>query len=642
MSARLDGNLSYDFDTLKKLLEPTKLALWLIPLLLALLLTFLKKRIHHPLTDAVFFLCIGLVFYVVMLVLPGVDLDILRSSGWVFEAPKSGVPWYHFYTLWDFQQVDWSAVARCIPAMFALTFFGILHVPINVPALAFSTGQDDVDVDRELRAHGISNALSGLCGSIQNYLVYTNSVLFMRSGGDRRIAGVMLAIGTGGIMLVGPVLIGFIPVMVVGSLIFYLGLDLLREALLATWGRVHTLEYATILIIVLTMGTYDFVVGILVGIVLACVGFVIHTSRISAVRSTLPGGIASSTVRRHPIQAVFLQEVGQQIYVMRLAGFLFFGTIVGVENRIRSLLSAYSPQTIQFLVIDLSSVDGVDFSSAEAFGKISRILKVSNVRMIICGFSLFSEIGKSLCNVGLLEEADGVKYFEVLNSALEYCENQLLKALYQRTHDFDKQHAASGPVGFSQPVRSTDLRDAFSGSPRRGQLHAAATTTLEEHGHMAPFRAKWQRYGQPLQLVLQVFAGISDKDDSFWKRSAPFFRRREFEAGAALYHSGDSANEFYLVERGILKAKYQIEGQTLSEVIVAGTTCGELPFFSETKRTSTTFADQKSVVWVLDRRKWNELQSKEPDIARELLKLSLKLTSERMKTITNYMLLRGT
>lgn len=51
--------------------------------------------------------------------------------------------------------------------MFALTFFGILHVPINVPALGLSVGEDDVDVDRELRAHGYSNALSGLCGSIQ-------------------------------------------------------------------------------------------------------------------------------------------------------------------------------------------------------------------------------------------------------------------------------------------------------------------------------------------------------------------------------------------------------------------------------------------------------------------------------------------
>ena len=56
--------------------------------------------------------------------------------------------------------------------MFALTFFGILHVPINVPALGISTGEDNLNIDRELIAHGISNALSGFAGSIQVWFAF--------------------------------------------------------------------------------------------------------------------------------------------------------------------------------------------------------------------------------------------------------------------------------------------------------------------------------------------------------------------------------------------------------------------------------------------------------------------------------------
>lgn len=78
----------------------------------------------------------------------------------------------------DFGAVDWAALGATVPAMLALTFFGVLHVPINVPALALSTGEDGVDVDRELRAHGISNALSGFCGSIQ---VSNSSCSYSRS-----------------------------------------------------------------------------------------------------------------------------------------------------------------------------------------------------------------------------------------------------------------------------------------------------------------------------------------------------------------------------------------------------------------------------------------------------------------------------
>lgn len=68
----------------------------------------------------------------------------------------------------------------------------------------------------------------------------------MRSGGNSRVAGIMLAAATFAILVVGPVIIGYVPIMVVGALIFFLGFDLLREALVDTWGRVHRLEYLTV------------------------------------------------------------------------------------------------------------------------------------------------------------------------------------------------------------------------------------------------------------------------------------------------------------------------------------------------------------------------------------------------------------
>ena len=187
------------------------------------------------------------------------------------------------------------------------------------------------------------------------------------------------------------------------------------------------------------MGAVDFVVGILVGILLACVNFVLQTSQVSAIRGSLPGGVANSTVRRHPIQNRYLQEAGRQIYVMKLAGYLFFGTIVGVETKIRELLALSFPsQSIRFLVLDLHNVDGVDFSAAEAFTRINRILKSKEIKIIICGISIHGTIGKSLCNVGLFDAEnteDEVLYFESLNSALEYCENYLLKSFYDQQRD---------------------------------------------------------------------------------------------------------------------------------------------------------------------------------------------------------------
>ena len=167
VSARLDGNLSYSLTTLKKLIQPDTLPLWIIPLVLAILLFVIKHWVKSPLTDATHFIAIIAIFYFFVFAIPELTIVDLRAKGWIFEAPEAGAPFYHFYTLYKFSLVDWAAIGSTIPAMLALTFFGILHVPINIPALGLSTGEDNVDVDRELTAHGISNALSGLCGSIQ-------------------------------------------------------------------------------------------------------------------------------------------------------------------------------------------------------------------------------------------------------------------------------------------------------------------------------------------------------------------------------------------------------------------------------------------------------------------------------------------
>ena len=182
------------------------------------------------------------------------------------------------------------------------------------------------------------------------------------------------------------------------------------------------------------MGAWDFVAGILVGIILACVNFVLQTSQISAIRSVLPGGIASSTVRRHPIQQQFLQRAGPQIHVMKLGGHLFFGTIVGVENRVRALLDeeVFRSRPIRFLIIDLANVDGIDFSAAEAFTRVNRLLATRGINMILSGTHLRSEVGSSLSNVDLWNKEYGVEFCEDLNSALEHCENELLKTFYRR------------------------------------------------------------------------------------------------------------------------------------------------------------------------------------------------------------------
>ncbi|KAJ1942355.1 hypothetical protein GGF37_003149, partial [Kickxella alabastrina] len=366
VTSRLKLELSW--SVLRALFVPNTLGLWGSSLAVAMLLRALNTRYTHPLFVPIFFMAVPALFYTVTIAL-GLSLESLRATGWVFELPDAGVPFYHFYTLFDFGNTDWHSVWRTVPTMLGLAFFSILHVPINVPALAVSTNADKVETNRELVAHGISNFVSGCLGTFQNYLVYSNSLLFIRSGGDSNLAGMMLCAATLAVFFAGPTIIGFIPTMVVGALIFHLGLELLREALVDTVGVVNRIEYATIVSIVLAMATLGFNEGIFLGILLACFFFILLYSRRSALRKTYTGSAVRSTVRRHYGQRRFLDGVCKQIQVMRLQGFMFFGTINGVEAYIRQLLEQRQWQTnpIRFLVLDFALVNGMDFSAAEAF-----------------------------------------------------------------------------------------------------------------------------------------------------------------------------------------------------------------------------------------------------------------------------------
>ncbi|CAK3953750.1 related to sulfate bicarbonate oxalate exchanger SAT-1 and related transporters (SLC26 family) [Lecanosticta acicola] len=653
VSVRLEGNLSFTKDVFFKLVEPMSLAQWLPPLALAILLLVVRRYYDKPFLVPAYYIAITAIFYIVTAAVPSLHMETLRKAGWVFEAPDADKSFYNFYSYYQFRLVDWKAVGMTIPSQFALTFFGILHVPINIPNLAMKMQEDNVSINRELIMHGISNTLSGCVGSIQNYLVYVNSVLFMDTGGDSRLAGYLLAAATAALWVIGPVVIGYVPVMVVGTLIYYLGIDLAKEAIVDTYGRLHRLEYFTIVVIALVMGIYDFVVGVAVGIGLACLVYVVQTSRKTVIRAQFSGEIAESTVRRHPRQRNYLHRVGPQIRIVKLGGYLFFGSIVNVEKTVRALIDAeaFAASPIRYLILDFSHVTGVDFSAAEGFGRMNRVLRRRDVEMVLAGVNLNDEVGRSLKMDGLFEESDEdppmppPKVYESLNGALEACENGMLVTLTEKQQSGMMRSAGDSsppmPIPSEQPKQASisDLDSVF-GSPRTNlRLRAATETIVEDQSTSSPQQNKWQNLKQPLPLILQAFQDLTSQNEDFWFRAVPYFTRREFTKGQLLYARHDKPNGFYLLQSGILRADYSLEQGNYQESIVAGTTCGELPFFSDTERTCSVLAETDCVAWCLTPEQWKALQGRDVEVAQELLKVGLKLSAERMNAITSYVLI---
>ncbi|TFK51603.1 hypothetical protein OE88DRAFT_1629548 [Heliocybe sulcata] len=593
--------------TLRALFLSThNLSLWAPAFGLAVLLRVVTQRWRGQLVFPMYFIAIPILFYTTVLS-ARLDLPTLRRDGWLFDVEASQEGWWAFYRYYNLRNTQLPPLISTLPTQFALLFFNILHPPLNVPALAVSL-DIDVDTNKELVGHGYSNLLAGLLGTVPNYLVYVNTLLFYRVGGDTRVAGFMLAAATAVLLVVGTGPIAYIPVMVVGALIFVLGIDLVKEAVWDTRRRVSRFEYITIVSIMVVMTVWDFVMGVLFGIVVSCFFFVLQNSQRRSVRALHTGETVMSTVRRPSAHRAYIREVSKQTTILRLQGFLFFGTIAHVEETIRALVAGRTP--VRFLVLDFALVAGVDMSAAEALVRVQRVLWARRVVLVVCAG------GDALGNVRLVQE-EGVEAFESLNDALEWTENAYLRTW------FAAQKEERDPIAL--PGRQdTDLglHQSLSSSPRRSHLADVGNRTIAREHPVDLSTGE----AEPYSTLVKAFASYGDADPALFAKLRSYLDRVPLPEGRVLWQQGDAPDGLYIIEAGILRATYHFADFTplIEESMVPGTLAGELSALSGEPRNATVVVERQAVLWKLSTENLRRLEAEDPHLASSFTKLVLK------------------
>ncbi|KAF9039031.1 sulfate anion transporter [Panaeolus papilionaceus] len=618
-----DDEITMSWETMQFMfLNGHNLVLWVLPLALAVLLRLITHKFHHQLIFPAYFLVIPIVFYVVVAA-AHLNLGELRTAGWLFDIGDSAQePWYKFYSYYNFGKVHFAPLWATLPTQFALLFFNILHPPLNVPALAVSLNTD-VDTNKELVAHGYSNLLSGVVGSVPNYLVYVNTLLFYRVGGDNRISSFLLAVVTAILLVIGTGPIALIPVMVVGALIFVLGIDLVKEALWDTRHRVTRSEYVTIASIMVCMTVWDFVIGVLFGIVVSCFFFVVQNSQLKSIRAMYTGDLVMSAVRRPSLQRAYIQEVAKQTMVLRLQGFLFFGTITHVEETIRELIEgpSWTHNPIQFLVLDLMLVAGVDMSSAEAFVRIQRLLAAKHVTLVFCGFSFNSTVGKALRSVDVLG-TPGVELFSNFSDAMEWTENAYLRAWF-KSHKVETTAPFVVPGRQDADIHYSQLVGSFVRSPRRSHLRDAGDRTIasEIYSSIEP-----EHNFEPLNALSKAFSSYGSIDPDFFRPLEDYLVCLSLPADTVVWQQGEPSDGLYIIESGVLRASYKFPNpaQHFEESMVAGTLAGELTALADSPRNATVVVEYPAVVWKMSNDDIRRLQNEHPELARVFIQLVLK------------------
>lgn len=182
---------------------------------------------QFPLLAPVFFCMIPFIFFL-GLGMFNVSFQEAQTTGYFFPIVGAGDDEHndgifaqiygmmtdpHLLDMWrvlDIRHLSMTVLLKSFPTVVGMTLFSLVHVPIYVPALSITTGQD-VDMNKELIAHGYSNIITGLFGGLQNYMAYSNSVAYARAGGQGKVASLGVAICTSMFFFIGPLVCVYIP-----------------------------------------------------------------------------------------------------------------------------------------------------------------------------------------------------------------------------------------------------------------------------------------------------------------------------------------------------------------------------------------------------------------------------------------------
>ena len=408
------------FISIGDLMEFSLLQLWLPAFAFGAILLLAVRVVKRPLVIPAM-IGIGLALFVTGMLVSGSSIESAREGGWLlgpFETARLWQPW----TFRALSGADWSAVLESWPGIATAVFVAAIALLFNISGIELILNRD-LDTNKELRDAGFLNVVSGALGGIPGYHALSLTALVERMRVNARAAGLVAALVPLAAVVFGASVVELIPRMIVGGVLVFLGLAFMVEWVWDKRRSLPPVEYGFVLVIFAAIIARGFLPGVVIGLVLAVVLFAVSYGRIELVREVAFGDTYHSNVDRPPEERAELRALGDRVQILRVSGFVFFGSTNGLLERIRQRMEAEPPR---FLVIDLRRVTGVDSSAVVSFVKVTRLAEANGFEIVFTGAS--DPVRKQLERGGVVK-AEGIVRFEPdLDRGLQWCEDLLLAA----------------------------------------------------------------------------------------------------------------------------------------------------------------------------------------------------------------------
>ena len=560
-------DIPLSFANLPLLLIPERLMAWLPGLIFGVALYIVLRRHEHFLITPIALVLMTALFYGILLA-TGTSIPEASARGLLLGPFPSGT-FYQPLTPSLLQQVNWAAILAQADKIVTILVLCLIGILLNISTLEIAV-RKDIDLDREVLTAGFANAAGGLAGSIIGYQTIGLTSLAHRLGAPSRLVSIVAGLVCGVALFFGASLFSFIPKMVLGGMLVYLGLSFLVEWLIDSRRVLPWTDYLLIWVILGIILSVGFLPAIAVGVLVAAILFVISYSRVNIVRNTLSGQSFQSNVDRPKPHRDLLQQHGAEIHILRLQGFIFFGTIQAILNQVRQRLADESRPRLGYLVLDFQRVTRLDSSAVFGITRLKQLTHSNDIHMVWT--QVADAIQRQLERGGLVDKSDdSFIILPTLDHGVEWCENRILA-----------QHGTANLTAFIEPV-GTQLKRAFPG--------------IESVG-------------------------------DFMK----YLERKGIPQGEYLMRRGDPPTEMYFVEEGMVTAQLETEDGQIVRLrsMRGGTTVGEMGLYMGIPRTADVIASRSSLVYRLSAEALERMRKDDPEVAALLHEWIARQLAERL------------
>lgn len=532
----------------------------------ALILYMLDQRLKHWLLMPAYMAATIAIFYSTMFA-TGTTVEGATANFWLPIVGDANAPFLPVFSLSQLQLVSWSAVFGQASTIFVMVLMSVIMLLLDTSGVEIAVDRD-MEPNRELKAAGLGNIVNGLSTGVLCIQAAADTAFVFKLGGTRFIMIIAYTLFVGSIVVVGPQLIAYVPTLLLGGLLMFIGIDFLMSWAWRARKKLPLKDYVVVCSILLAVVFFGILEGIAVGLVLAIVLFVHSYSKLSVIKSSLAGNEHVSNIDRDVRQTRYLDVHGSKIQIIVLQGFLFFGTASRLLEDIRRLLDDPKRSEIRYLVLDFHRVVAMDTSAANSFAKLLQICKKTGLSLSLTGCS--ADIAERFA---VLKNDDQgsvqtMHVFEHLDDGVSWCGDKILE-------NFDT---------------NTESNDAST--------------------------------------LLTQLLGDEDAADVV----SQYFKEVSYPKGHNLFRQNESGDSLYLILSGSVSIVLDLpEQQQLHlRTMRSGAILGEMAIYTGASRTASALVNEDSVLFRLDQEAYRRMAKNTPVEAGFFHTFIVRLMSERL------------